>query len=183
MKILHTDLADLYVLIPKVHTDDRGYFYESYNKRLLDPGYIDTTWVQDNESKSQRGVLRGLHYQSGDHAQAKLVRAVVGEIYDVAVDLRVKSNTYGHWHGEVLSAENKKQLLIPRGFAHGFLVLSDEAIFAYKCDNYYNKPSEGGIIYNDSTLDIPWPIDGALIQVSEKDMILPSFGKHKPIYR
>jgi len=144
------------------------------------PNFLSNlNWVQDNESKSSRGVLRGLHYQCGDHAQAKLVRAIIGEIYDVAVDLRPNSPTYGSYHAEILSSSNKKQMYIPRGFAHGFVVISEEAIFSYKCDNYYDKSSEGGVLYNDPSLSIPWPINADEILVSEKDAILPVLGEHK----
>ena len=144
------------------------------------PDYLaQVDWVQDNESKSSRGVLRGLHYQCGEYAQAKLVRAIVGEIYDVAIDLRPDSPTYGTYHAEMLSATNKKQMYVPRGFAHGFVVLSETAIFSYKCDNYYNKAAEGGLAYNDPTLSIPWPIAQDQILVSEKDAELPNLGHHK----
>jgi len=179
MEIVTTGIKDLLVLEPKVHEDERGYFFESYNKSRL-PEYLKSIqWVQDNESKSNKGVLRGLHYQVGEYAQAKLVRAVVGEIYDVAVDIRPQSETYGQWYGILLSATNKKQVLIPRGFAHGFVVLSETAIFSYKCDNYYNKEAEGGIYYDDPTLSIEWPIDLNDILLSKKDKVLPAFGQHK----
>lgn len=178
MNIISTPIADLLVLEPTVHSDDRGYFFESYNaSRLPERAH---NWVQDNESKSSRGVLRGLHYQVGAMAQAKLVRAVVGEIYDVAVDIRPDSPTYGQWYGAVLSEDNKHQMLIPRGFAHGFVVLSDTAIFAYKCDNYYSRESEGGILWSDKGLDIEWPIDVSELQLSAKDEVQPIFGDHLP---
>lgn len=179
MKIESTPIKGLITIEPKVHRDDRGYFYESYNKKKLPEELRIYDWVQDNESQSTRGVLRGLHYQTGRHAQAKLVRAITGEIYDVAVDLRRTSKTYGEWYGILLNDVNKKQLLIPRGFAHGFVVLSETAIFGYKCDNFYDKESEGGIVYNDKKLSIDWPIDLNEVQVSEKDGLLPAFGKHK----
>ncbi len=179
MKIIATDISDLLVIEPTVYTDARGYFFESYNASKWPKTMTTQSWVQDNESQSTKGVLRGLHYQRGDMAQAKLVRAITGEIYDIAVDLRPDSESYGKWFGITLTAENKKQLYIPRGFAHGFVVLSEEAVFAYKCDNYYSKEDEGGIIYNDPTLNIQWPINTSLIQLSEKDKVLPVFGNHK----
>ena len=176
MKVIDTGIKDLLVFEPRVFEDERGYFFESYNES----NYPDfsTIWVQDNESKSTQGVLRGLHYQLGDTAQAKLVRAITGEIYDVAVDLRSNSKTYGHWYGTMLTAKNKRQMYVPRGFAHGFVVISETAIFAYKCDNYYNKESEGGIIYDDPTIGIDWPIDKSEVLLSSKDMDLPQFGDH-----
>lgn len=179
MKIIETKVKDLVVLEPRVFEDERGYFFESFNNSKMPEEIATMNWVQDNESKSTRGVLRGLHYQSGDYAQAKLVRAITGRIYDVAVDIRPGSPTYGLYHGEILSEENKRQMFIPRGFAHGFVVLSDTAIFSYKCDNYYKKDAEGGISYSDTTLDIPWPIDLADVILSEKDGQLPSFGNHR----
>ena len=178
MKIIDTPIQGLKVLEPRIFNDDRGYFFESYNRNLF-PKDRKYDWVQDNESKSTKGVLRGLHYQAGEHGQAKLVRSVVGSIYDVAVDIRPDSDTYGEWYGIELNDQNKRQLLIPRGFAHGFLVLSNEAIFSYKCDSFYNAKSEGGIIYNDVSLGIKWPYDGN-IQLSAKDKTLPDFGDHKP---
>lgn len=181
MKIISTDIPDLLVLEPHVFTDQRGYFFESYNTHKLPEEISSLSWVQDNESKSKRGVLRGLHYQTGEAAQSKLVRAVIGVIYDVAVDLRVGSSTFGKWVGVELSGENKRQLFIPKGFAHGFVVLSEDAIFSYKCDNFYLKNSEGGILYNDLTLNINWQIKEEEILVSEKDGILPIFGDHRPI--
>lgn len=181
MKIEQTPIKGLVTIEPTVHTDDRGYFYESFNKKKLPTELRIFDWVQDNESRSTRGVLRGLHYQTGRHAQAKLVRAITGEIYDVAVDLRRTSKTYGEWFGVLLNETNKKQLLIPRGFAHGFVVLSEVAIFGYKCDNFYDKESEGGIRYNDEKLKVSWPIEFTEVKVSEKDAILPVFGKHRPV--
>ena len=180
MRIVDTPLEGLKILEPRVFEDERGYFFESFNQSSNDL-FKSLNWVQDNESKSTRGVLRGLHYQTGEHAQAKLVRSVVGEIYDVVVDIRKESKTYGNWFGIKLTGENKKQLLIPRGFAHGFLVLSEEAIFSYKCDNFYNKESEGGIIFNDSNLKIEWPIVDNELIISHKDKLLPEFGNHKPM--
>lgn len=177
MKVIDTGIKDLLVLEPSVFEDERGYFFESYNESKY-PSFPNL-WVQDNESKSNRGVLRGLHYQVGDSAQAKLVRAITGQIYDVAVDLRTDSETYGKWYGTMLSASNKKQMYVPRGFAHGFVVISETAIFAYKCDNYYNKESEGGIIYGDPTLCIDWPIATSEMLLSAKDIEQPLFGDHR----
>jgi dTDP-4-dehydrorhamnose 3,5-epimerase len=135
--------------------------------------------MQDNQARSTFGVLRGLHYQSGEFAQAKLVRVVLGSVFDVAVDLREDSGTYGQWFGVLLSDENHKQLLVPRGFAHGYVCLSEQVIFTYKCDNVYNKNAEGGLLYNDPTLNIDWQIDLKDAILSEKDVLLPHFGKHK----
>ncbi len=181
MQIKDGPLKDLKIMEPDVHNDTRGYFFESYNSQHF-PEELKFDWVQDNESKSTKGVLRGLHYQTGEMAQTKLVRSIIGEIYDVVVDIRPNSPTYGKHYGILLTGEDKKQMLIPRGFAHGFLVLSDEAIFSYKCDNYYDKESESGIFHNDPSLHIKWPIKGLNILLSEKDRNLPSFGDHEPIF-
>jgi dTDP-4-dehydrorhamnose 3,5-epimerase len=175
MNIEQTLLKDLVVLTPAVFEDERGYFFESYNKSKLASLGILIDFVQDNQSFSKRGTLRGLHYQNAPFAQSKLVRVLQGEIMDVAVDLRKDSPTYGKHFGIVLSSENKKQLLVPQGFAHGFSVLSETAVVSYKCDQYYNKQSEGGIRFDDATLDIDWGMDLASAIVSEKDMILPDF--------
>lgn len=170
-----TKINDVILIEPNVFADDRGYFFESFNQEKFQQATgISVNFVQDNESKSTRGVLRGLHYQLPPHAQAKLVRVVHGEVLDIAVDIRKNSPTYGQYVACLLSQENKKQLFIPRGFAHGFVVLSPEAVFQYKCDNYYNKPSEGGIIYNDKTINIDWQIETDLVQLSDKDKILPT---------
>ncbi|MBF2708214.1 dTDP-4-dehydrorhamnose 3,5-epimerase [Flavobacterium soyangense] len=174
MNIEQTPISDLVIINPAVFEDSRGYFFESYNKsKLADLGII-IDFVQDNQSFSKRGTLRGLHYQNPPFAQTKLVRVLQGEIMDVAVDLRKNSPTFGKHFGIVLSAENKKQLLIPHGFAHGFSVLSETAVVLYKCDQYYNKLSEGGIRYDDATLDIDWGMDLSTAIVSEKDTILPN---------
>lgn len=178
MQIIDTPLEGLKVLEPKVFRDERGYFFESYNDSKF-PYSDQYNWVQDNESMSTRGVLRGLHYQTGKMGQAKLVRSVTGDIYDVAVDIRPDSESFGEWYGVLLTSDNKKQLLIPRGFAHGFLVISEFAIFAYKCDNYYHKESEGGIIFNDPRIAIDWPLDESELLLSKKDKALPTFGKHR----
>ena len=167
MQIENTFIDGLYVLSPRILRDERGYFYESFNKKVFEDLNINSNFVQDNESFSQKGTIRGLHFQKGNHAQAKLVRCSKGTVYDVAVDLRVGSKTFGKWHGVVLSEENKKQFYIPRGFAHGFSVLSETAILNYKCDNFYDKESDYGIIFNDSLLNIDWRV-GQMI-ISEKD--------------
>ncbi len=175
MPFIETELKGLKVFEPRVFADSRGYFFESFNKQLFAEAGINTEFVQDNESQSQKGVLRGLHYQLNPMSQAKLIRVVEGEVLDVVVDIRVGSPTYGKSFGLVVSAENKKQLYIPRGFAHGFLVLSDSCIFQYKCDNYYSKESEGGIHFNDPELNINWGLDLANAIVSDKDKVLPAF--------
>ena len=178
MIIEQTGLKDCFIIEPKVFEDKRGYFFETYNREKFNQlvGF-DVDFVQDNESFSTKGVLRGLHLQKDEHAQAKLVRVVQGEVLDVAVDVRKDSETYGKHVSIVLSEENKRQLFIPRGFAHGFVVLSDIAVFSYKCDNYYNKASEGGIVYNDPDLNIDWQLPSEELIISEKDMILPTFDK------
>lgn len=170
-----TGIDGLYVIEPTVFEDNRGYFFESYNANDFKEIGIDTVFVQDNQSKSSKGVIRGLHYQI-NHPQSKLVRVVRGEVYDVAVDLRPESKTYGQYYGVTLSAENKKQFLIPRGFAHGFLVLSDEAEFVYKCDDFYHANDEGGIIWNDPDINIEWPFNVNLIQ-SDKDQKWPTLAE------
>jgi len=175
MNLELTFINDLVILSPAVFEDERGYFFESYNKSKLADLGIAINFVQDNQSFSKRGTLRGLHYQNPPFAQTKLVRVLEGEIMDVAIDLRRDSPTFGKHFGVKLSAENKKQLLVPQGFAHGFSVLSATAVVLYKCDQYYNKSSEGGIIYNDPNLNIDWGMDLATAIVSEKDMILPNF--------
>ncbi|WP_299776502.1 dTDP-4-dehydrorhamnose 3,5-epimerase [uncultured Formosa sp.] len=175
MIVTETKLKDCFILEPQVFGDKRGYFLESYNAETFkELTKLDVTFVQDNESFSSRGVLRGLHYQLGEHAQAKLVRVVKGEVLDVAVDIRKGSPTFGQYVAVNLTEDNKKQLFVPRGFAHGFVVLSETAIFSYKCDNFYNKASEGSIIYNDKTLNIDWQIDESEMLISEKDTISPS---------
>ncbi len=152
---------------------------ETYNYRIWQEAGVDTVFVQDNQAWSTKGVLRGLHYQAGSSAQAKLVRVLEGAVLDVAVDLREGSATYGRWYSVVLSAENRKQLFVPRGFAHGYLVLTDTAAFFYKCDNYYDKAAEGGIRFDDPVLDIDWGVDSGGVLVSEKDQQLPGFGTHR----
>lgn len=180
MQITETGIQDLVVIEPRVFTDSRGYFFESYNEKTWSTVSNQRPFVQDNEAFSTKGVLRGLHYQIPPFAQAKLVRAVLGELLDVVVDIRPDSPTYGHHFSILLSAENKKQLYVPRGFAHGYVVLSETAIFAYKCDNYYSKNHEGGIIYNDPQININWGIDEAYLSLSDKDQSLPVLGNHRP---
>jgi dTDP-4-dehydrorhamnose 3,5-epimerase len=174
MKATETKLKGCYVLEPRVFKDKRGYFFESYNESTFNELIGQkVNFVQDNESFSSKGVLRGLHYQIGEYAQAKLVRVIKGTVLDVAVDLRKESVTFGQYFSVELTEANKKQLFIPRGFAHGFVVLSDTAIFSYKCDNFYHKASEGGILFNDETLNIDWVISKNQFIVSEKDLNLP----------
>ncbi|NTV83609.1 MAG: dTDP-4-dehydrorhamnose 3,5-epimerase [Bacteroidales bacterium] len=168
MKLQKTKIEDLFIIHPDVFTDERGYFFESFQKENFLKLGIDADFVQDNESMSAKGVLRGLHLQVPPFAQGKLVRVVRGAALDVAVDLRKNSKTYGKWESVVLSAENKLMLWIPEGFAHGFLTLEDQTIFQYKCTNYYNKESEQGIIWNDPDLKIDWGIENPV--VSEKDL-------------
>ncbi len=175
MEITTTPIKDLIIIKPDVFADARGYFTEIYNECRYKECGITQNFIQDNLSKSSYGVVRGLHFQQGEYAQAKLVKVICGKVWDVAVDLRPTSNTYGKWFGVELSDENHLQFFIPRGFAHGFSVLSPTAIFTYKCDNLYNKPSESGIIYNDPTLNIDWKIPKDKIIVSEKDLMLPNF--------
>lgn len=175
MIFTETKLKGCFVLEPRVFEDDRGYFFESYNKKTFDTGIGDKLkFVQDNQSFSKYGVIRGIHYQVGKFAQAKLVRVLSGTVLDVAVDLRQDSPTFGEHVAVELSEENKRQLFIPRGFGHGFSVLSDTAHFFYKCDNYYDKQSEGGIVFNDTTLKIDWKVPTEHINVSQKDFILPN---------
>ena len=174
MKVIETTLSDCLVLEPSLFNDKRGYFFESFNsKQFNELTGFNVNFVQDNESFSTKGVLRGLHFQKGEYAQAKLVRVINGKVLDVAVDLRKNSTTFGKWFSVELSGENKRQLFVPRGFAHGFVVLSEFAIFNYKCDNFYNKASESGIIFNDSALNIDWQLNTNEILVSEKDLELP----------
>lgn len=174
MIIKETKLEGCFIFEPKVFQDKRGYFLESYNQIVFNELIEQNIYfVQDNESFSSKGVLRGLHYQTGKSAQAKLVRVIKGSVLDVAVDIRTDSSTFGQHISVELSEENKKQLFIPREFAHGFVVLSDTAIFSYKCDNFYHKASEGGIIFSDPTLNIDWKLPNNQLLVSEKDLNLP----------
>lgn len=180
MTVENSNLKDCFIIHPRVLEDDRGYFYESYNKQdFKKQTGLDIDFVQDNQSKSSRGVLRGLHFQIGDYEQAKLVRVIKGSVLDVCVDLRENSETYLKCFSLILSEENKKQLFVPRGFAHGFLVLEDNTIFSYKCDNYYHKESERGIIYNDPDLAIDWRFENSQLLISDKDKVLPSLQKYQ----
>ena len=169
MKITTTAIEGVVILEPKVFGDERGYFFESFSQREFEEKVCKTTFVQDNESSSRYGVLRGLHFQKPPHAQAKLVRVVKGKVLDIAVDIRKGSPTFGHHVSTELSGENKRQLFIPRGFAHGFAVLSEEVVFQYKCDNYYVPHSEGGILWNDPALGIDWKLPEEDVILSEKD--------------
>lgn len=176
MKLVETPLKDCYILEPTIFEDDRGYFYEKYNeKRFEELTGLNGHFVQDNISKSSYGVLRGLHLQKGEHAQAKLVSCLEGKVLDVAVDLRPDSPTFGKWYSVELTAENKLQFYVPRGFGHGFSVLSETAVFAYKCDNFYNKASEGGVLWNDADLQINWQLPAEDVILSDKDKILSRF--------
>ncbi|MDE7382125.1 MAG: dTDP-4-dehydrorhamnose 3,5-epimerase [Muribaculaceae bacterium] len=176
MKKTATAIEGVYILEPRVFGDERGYFFESYSERDFCREVGDIHFVQDNESCSRRGVLRGLHFQKGDHAQAKLVRVTRGRVLDVAVDIRPGSATFGKWVSVELSEENKLQFFLPRGMAHGFAVLSDTAIFQYKCDNYYCPESEGGILWSDPDLGIDWQLGSDEVILSEKD-------KHHPLLK
>ena len=174
MKGIETKLKGCFIIEPKVFEDKRGYFLESYNQKVFNKAIgQEINFIQDNESFSSKGVLRGLHYQTGEHAQAKLVRVIQGEVLDIAVDVRQTSPTFGQHISIILSEDNKKQLFVPRGFAHGFIVLSKNVLFSYKCDNFYNKESEAGIIYNDRSLNIDWKLNKDEFIISEKDLILP----------
>ena len=174
MKVEETILKDCFIIRDNMYGDERGYFFESYNQQHFNQQTgLDITFVQDNQSKSKRGVLRGLHFQMGQFAQAKLIRVLQGRVLDVAVDVRPTSPTFGQHVAIELTAENNIQFFIPRGFAHGFIVLSEEAVFFYKCDNVYNKQSEGGIMYNDASLNIDWQVDASEIILSDKDKTNP----------
>ena len=173
MEYKKTNIEGVYIIEPKVFNDARGYFFEAWKKEEFEQHIGKVEFVQDNESKSSYGVLRGLHYQKGDCSQAKLVRVIKGKVLDVAVDIRKSSPTFGKYVMVELSDENKRQFFIPRGFAHGFLVLSDEAIFTYKVDNAYAPQADAGIRWNDPDINIQWPIDPAQVQTSEKDLKQP----------
>lgn len=172
-----TKIKDVYIIDVKTYGDNRGYFMETYKESDFKEAGLNYNFVQDNQSSSRKGVLRGLHFQK-THPQAKLVRVIKGEVFDVAVDLRKNSPTYGQWVGAVLSEENKRQFMIPRGFAHGFVVMSDYAEFAYKCDELYHPEDEGGIMWNDPAIGIEWPEVGEII-LSEKDKVHPSLADSK----
>jgi dTDP-4-dehydrorhamnose 3,5-epimerase len=180
MNFIPTKLEGCFIIEPKIIEDSRGYFMESFNENTFQNGIGKrVAFVQDNQSFSSKGVLRGFHYQTGEHAQAKLVRVLHGKVLDVAVDIRPKSSTYGQYVSTILSAENQTQFFIPRGFAHAFLVLSETATFFYKCDNFYDKESEGGIIYNDPTLNVDWQFPIVDMLISEKDQNLPTLENAK----
>jgi dTDP-4-dehydrorhamnose 3,5-epimerase len=175
MKFTETKLKGCFIIEPKIIKDERGYFLESFNANTFSEGVGQTVnFVQDNQSFSTKGVLRGLHYQCGEYAQAKLVRVLQGEVLDVAVDLRPNSETFGQYEAIILNSENQTQFFVPRGFAHGFLVLSETATFFYKCDNFYNKESEGGLMYNDETINIDWQFPTHELLISEKDLVQPN---------
>lgn len=168
MEIIKTRLKNLVILKPKVFADERGYFFESYNQKLFQGAGLNLNFVQDNQSLSQQGVLRGLHFQNQPHAQGKLVRVITGAVYDVAVDIRKDSPTYGEWFGVELTEDNKWMMYVPEGFAHGFLTLKNNTIFSYKCTNFYNKESEDCILWNDPDLNIEWKVKDPIL--SAKDL-------------
>jgi dTDP-4-dehydrorhamnose 3,5-epimerase len=175
MNFIPTKLKGCFIIEPKIIKDDRGYFMESFNEKTFQNGIgQEIHFVQDNQSFSSKGVLRGLHYQTGDHAQAKLVRVLQGEVLDVAVDIRPDSETFGQYVSILLTGDNQTQFFVPRGFAHGFLVLSETATFFYKCDSFYNKESEGGLLFNDTTINIDWQFPTTDLLISEKDLIQPT---------
>ena len=176
MNVIETTLKGCFIVQPQVFKDKRGYFVENYNQKEFNNALgLEVKFVQDNESQSSKGVLRGLHYQLGEYAQAKLVRVIKGRVLDVVVDLREHSTTFGEHFSIELSEANKTQLFVPRDFAHGFIVLEDETIFSYKCDNFYHKASEAGILYNDEDLNIDWQLPNSEFILSDKDIVLPKF--------
>jgi dTDP-4-dehydrorhamnose 3,5-epimerase len=178
MQVTETKLKDCFIIEPTIFGDERGYFFETFNKeKFKELTGKEIEFVQDNEAFSNRGVLRGLHFQKGEFSQAKLVRVVKGKVLDVVVDVRPNSKTFGEVFSCVLSSENKKQLFVPRGFAHGYSVLEDNTVFVYKCDNFYQPKSEGGIRYNDEILNIDWMLSENEIAVSEKDKVLQAFNE------
>jgi dTDP-4-dehydrorhamnose 3,5-epimerase len=183
MNFIPTKLSGCFIIESKIINDGRGYFMESYNKNTFQNGINqEINFVQDNQSFSTKGVLRGLHYQTGEHAQAKLVRVLQGEVLDVAVDIRPESPTFGQYESIILSGGNQTQFFVPRGFAHGFLVLSETATFFYKCDNFYNKDSEGGLAYDDPKLNIDWQFPTEDLLISEKDLVQPTLDKARKIW-
>jgi dTDP-4-dehydrorhamnose 3,5-epimerase len=175
MNVISTPISDLFVIESRVFKDERGHFFESYNEEKFKSAGLNYKFVQDNQSQSEYGVIRGLHYQLAPYSQTKLVRVILGKVFDVAVDIRKNSPTFGHWYGLELSDDNFLQLLIPKGFAHGFAVLSETAIFHYKCDSFYSPASEKGILYCDKSLGIDWHIPAGKTLVSPKDKMLPNF--------
>lgn len=183
MNFIPTKLEGCFIIEPRIIQDERGYFMESFNENTFQNGIgKQVRFVQDNQSFSSKGVLRGLHYQTGKHAQAKLVRVLQGKVLDVAVDIRPDSPTYGQYEAVILSGENQVQFFVPRGFAHGFLVLSETATFFYKCDNFYDKESEGGIIYNDDTIKVDWQFPTEDLLISDKDKVQPLFQNAKKVW-
>jgi dTDP-4-dehydrorhamnose 3,5-epimerase len=181
MRVEETPLKDCFIIYNTVFRDERGYFFESFNKKTFsEKTGLEVDFVQDNQSRSQYGVLRGLHFQKGDHAQAKLVRVLEGRVLDVVVDLRKGSPSFGQSFSMELAHDTDTQLYVPRGFAHGFIVLSDAATFFYKCDNYYNRTAEGGLAYNDPELAIDWKVDPADIILSDKDQLNPRLKELEP---
>ncbi len=183
MNIIKTELKDCFIIEPRIFKDERGYFLESFNEKTFsEKTGLNVHFVQDNQSFSSKGVLRGLHYQIGEFAQAKLVQVLQGEVLDVAVDIRPNSETYGKYVSVLLTAENKKQMFVPRGFAHGFLVLSQTALFSYKCDNFYNKESEGGVAFDDPTIGIDWNFPKEQLIISEKDQNNPILQNSRKIW-
>ena len=181
MNFIPTKIAGLTIIEPNVFSDDRGFFMETYSQKVFAENGIDVEFVQDNHSRSAKGVLRGLHFQKPPFAQDKLIRCTRGEVFDVAIDIRENSPTFGKYEAVFLSEENKKMFFVPQGFAHGFLVLSDIADFQYKCSNFYNKESEGGIIWNDSELKIDWPKLDIDYILSDKDKLWPTFSEIKAV--
>jgi dTDP-4-dehydrorhamnose 3,5-epimerase len=179
MKITTTPIEGLLIITPNVFKDDRGYFFESYSKKKLEEYGLNLDFVQDNQSKSCKGTLRGLHFQAPPYDQGKLVRVITGSVLDIAVDIRPNSPTYGKYHSCLLTEENNAQFWIPSGFAHGFLALEDDTIFSYMCTNYYHKDSEGGLLWNDTDLAINWQLINFEPILSEKDMKLPTFKEFK----
>lgn len=176
-KFIKTEIDGMFIVEPTVFGDERGYFLETYHYEEFKNAGINVNFVQDNQSKSKKGVLRGLHFQT-KKPQGKLVRVISGEVFDVGVDLRKNSKTFGKWFGIILNSENKRQLYIPEGFAHGFLVLSDIAEFVYKCTDFYDPENESGIIYNDSDINVKWPVSAGMnVIISKKDSILPTFNE------
>ena len=174
MKIEESTVSGLKIIYPKVFEDDRGYFFESYNQKIYNSSGLNQNWIQDNQSKSEFGVIRGLHYQLNPFSQAKLIRVLQGSIFDVALDIRKESPTFGQWFGLEINEENKIQFLIPEGFAHGFSVLSKETVVLYKCNQFYHPEAERGISYKDSLLNIDWQIPDEKILISTKDLELPN---------
>ena len=180
MQVIDTEIEGVKIIIPDVHGDARGWFVEQYNAERYKVAGITSDFVQDNESFSSKGVVRGLHWQAAPHTQAKLVRVIKGAVWDVAVDIRKGSPTFGKYISCILSAENKRQFFIPKGFAHGFVVLEDNTLFSYKCDALYNKDSERGLMFNDSALQIKWPSINVPIVLSEKDQNHPTLAEIEP---